>query len=172
MTVSNFLKWILYGWYHLKTIFKTKFLLTHYLNRIIFKDLARRDKKKISGKNRICYNNKIIFMCFKFFSWKIIFPLLNNSFNNNIAILESKIIYFCLRNFFFHLKPKTNFDICLFSSCFIHRDLLRGKEGLTSRKKCYVNYGWPLRAWRIGSRDQEKNFIFHQDFFAVMNIFC
>ena len=41
--------------------------------------------------------NKIIFLCFKFFSCKRNFTLLKKPFNNNIAILESKIIYFCLR---------------------------------------------------------------------------
>ena len=36
-------------------------------------------------------------MCFKFFSWKIIFYLSKKPFKNNFAILESKIIYFSLR---------------------------------------------------------------------------
>ena len=45
---------------------------------------------------RIYYYNKIIFL-FQIFSRTIIVSLLNYPFNNNIAILESKIIYFCLR---------------------------------------------------------------------------
>ena len=55
-------------------------------------------RKKVRAK--IKFSNKIILLCFKFFSWKIIFPLLNVPFNNNIAILESKIIYFCVRSNF------------------------------------------------------------------------
>ena len=39
----------------------------------------------------------ITILCFKWFLQKIIFSFLNDPFNNNIAILESKIIYFCLR---------------------------------------------------------------------------
>ena len=39
-------------------------------------------------------------MYFKFFSLKIIFSLSNQPINNNISILESKIIYFCLRSNF------------------------------------------------------------------------
>ena len=58
--------------------------------------------------------NKIIFLCFNFFSWKIIFPFLNDPFNNNIAIHESKIIYFCLRpNFYgthFHHNTRARFS--------------------------------------------------------------
>ena len=42
----------------------------------------------------------IIFLHLKFFSWKIIFSFSNYPFNNNIAILESKIIYFFLRSIF------------------------------------------------------------------------
>ena len=38
----------------------------------------------------------ITFLCFKWFLQKIIFSLINDPFNNNIAILERKIIYFCL----------------------------------------------------------------------------
>ena len=49
---------------------------------------------------RSLVDNKIIFLCFKFFSWKIIFSLSNQSSNNNIAILKSKIIYFCLSSNF------------------------------------------------------------------------
>ena len=36
----------------------------------------------------------------KFVSWKLILSLPKQPFNNNIAILESKIIYFCLRSNF------------------------------------------------------------------------
>ena len=36
------------------------------------------------------------FLHFKFFSWKIIFSLSNESFDNNIAILENKISYLFL----------------------------------------------------------------------------
>ena len=35
-----------------------------------------------------------LFICFKFLVWKMIFLLLNYLFNDNIAIFESKIIYF------------------------------------------------------------------------------
>ena len=44
--------------------------------------------------------NKIIFLYSKFLEWKIILSLPKYPFNNNIAILESKIIYFCLRSNF------------------------------------------------------------------------
>ena len=44
--------------------------------------------------------NKIIFLYFKFFSWKLIFSLSKQPFNNNIAILGNKIIFFCLRSNF------------------------------------------------------------------------
>ena len=39
-------------------------------------------------------------LSFKFFACKIIFSLSKYPFNNNIAILESKVIYFCLRSNF------------------------------------------------------------------------
>ena len=42
----------------------------------------------------------IIFLRFKFFSWKIIFSLSNDPFNNNIVILDSKIMYFYLMSNF------------------------------------------------------------------------
>ena len=55
-------------------------------------------RKKVRAK--IQFFNKTIFLCFKFFSSKIIFPLLNGPFNNNIAFFERKMIYFCLRSNF------------------------------------------------------------------------
>ena len=45
---------------------------------------------------KIKFINKIIFLYLKFFSWKLIFSLPKN----NIAILENKIIDFCLRSNF------------------------------------------------------------------------
>ena len=60
--------------------------------------MVRSDKKKSWAK--IKFINKIIFLYFKFFSWKLIFSLPKLPFNNNIAILESKIIYFCLKSNF------------------------------------------------------------------------
>ena len=41
--------------------------------------------------------NKIIILCLKIFFFHIIFPLFNDPFNNDIAFLESKVIYFFLR---------------------------------------------------------------------------
>ena len=61
------------------------------LNKTFFSELTWSDKKKSSG------SNKIIFLCFKFFFWIIIFSLLNDPLNNNFANLENKIIYFRLR---------------------------------------------------------------------------
>ena len=52
-------------------------------------------RKKVRAK--IQFISKIVFLCFKFFSCKIIFSLLNNPFNNIIVIPEIKTIYFCLR---------------------------------------------------------------------------
>ena len=46
---------------------------------------------------KIKFVKYITFLCFKWFLHKIILSLLNDPFNNNVAILESKIIYFCLR---------------------------------------------------------------------------
>ena len=40
------------------------------------------------------------FLCFKFFSWKVISFLSNDPFNNNISIFDSKIVYFYLRSNF------------------------------------------------------------------------
>ena len=69
-----------------------------YEYHIIFENLARSDKKKVRAK--IKFIDEIIFLCFKFFSWKLIFSLSNYFFNNNNAILEIKIIYLCLRAVF------------------------------------------------------------------------
>ena len=43
----------------------------------------------------IKFVKRIIFLCFNFFSF-----LPNDLFNNNIAILEKKMIYFCLKSNF------------------------------------------------------------------------
>ena len=42
----------------------------------------------------------ITFLCFKFFLWQIISVLSIDTFNNNIAIFDRKIVYFYLRSYF------------------------------------------------------------------------
>ena len=66
-----------------------------YQNRNIFKNLLESNMEK--NHLKIKFVKYITFLWFKWFLQKIIFSLLNDPFNNNIAILESKIIYFCLR---------------------------------------------------------------------------
>ena len=117
------------GWNHLKSIFQNKILINKLLNfKIIYsfykfgngqvvenlfpekkiRDLLESHRffkiwyevirKKVQVK--IKFVKCIIFLCFKFFSWKLISFLSHHPFNNKIAILESKIIYFCLRSNF------------------------------------------------------------------------
>ena len=47
-------------------------------------------------REKIKFIDKIIFLCFKL----IIFAFLNYSFNDSIAIFESKMMYFCLSHNF------------------------------------------------------------------------
>ena len=51
-------------------------------------------RKRVRTKIKLI--NKIIILYSKFISCKIIFSFSYDSFDNNIAVLESKIIYFCL----------------------------------------------------------------------------
>ena len=62
-------------------------------------------RNKVRAK--IKFINKIIFLCFKFFSW--IFSLFKDPFNDKIAIFGSKIIYFCLRPNFRECSTLTQF---------------------------------------------------------------
>ena len=75
-------------------------------------------------------------MCFKFRSWKIIFSLSNKSFNNNIAILESKIIYFCLRSNF---RERNNLKHWKFDNSKTLKDPLKTFEFLQKYQKIYAN---------------------------------
>ena len=68
-------------------------MICDLLESHFFFNLVRSDEKKSWAKN------KIIFF-FKFFSCKIIFYLWKKPFNNNIFILERKMIYFCPRSNF------------------------------------------------------------------------
>ena len=63
-------------------------------------------RKKVRVK--IKFVNCIIIFCFKFFPWKLISFLSNDLFNNNISVLESKIIYFCLTSNFRGLTTLRN----------------------------------------------------------------
>ena len=63
---------------------------------------------------------------FQIFLYKIIFSLLNNPFKNNIAILESKLMYFCLRPNFSLLNLFAAIKYGLFGY-----DLLESNECLT-----------------------------------------
>ena len=76
------------------------------------KKLCNFNKSRIIFSGKIKIFKHIIFLQLKLFSWKIIFPLSIQPFNNNIAIIESKIIYFswgqifvdALRKQFFWIK--------------------------------------------------------------------
>ena len=52
-------------------------------------------RKKVQAK--IKFIDKVIFLCCKFFSWKIIFPFSNDSFNNNIGNFKREITFFIPR---------------------------------------------------------------------------
>ena len=51
-------------------------------------------RKKVPAKIKLI--KYIISLSFKYFQWKIIIPLLNHLFNNNITIIESRIMYVLL----------------------------------------------------------------------------
>ena len=65
------------------------------------------DKKKVQVE--IKFVKCIIFLCFKFFSLKLISFFSNDHFNNNIAILESKVIYIFARGLICNLQEKRLF---------------------------------------------------------------
>ena len=100
--VKKFLNWKLIDWF--SKIGKSQVVEKFFLEKL-YRDLlkldhflkfgSKRPEKKVQAK--IKFINKIIFLYFKLFSWKLIVSLPKWPFNNNIAILESKIIYFCLR---------------------------------------------------------------------------
>ena len=89
-------------------------------------------RKKVQQKYK--FVKYFIFRHFKFFSLKIIFSLSNELFNNNIAILESEIIYFYPRSNFrwwttlkkccFWIKLKKNSKRKLSSIFFIRWNLI------------------------------------------------
>ena len=76
-----------------------------YQNHIIFLNSSKRWEKMPGQKLNLLIK---LFICFKFFPWKIVYPLLNDLFDNNIAILESKIIYFCVRPNFYECTTLRN----------------------------------------------------------------
>ena len=78
-----------------------------YQNRTILKIWYEAVREKVWVK--IKFVKCIIFLHFKFFSWEIEFSLSNYSFTNNIAIFETKIIYFCLWSNF---RDRTTLSHC------------------------------------------------------------
>ena len=78
-----------------------------------------------------------------FFSWKLISFLPNNLFNNNIAIFEKKIIYFCLKSNFcgWTTLNQQTLHLHLFIEIFIQKKIVASSVGVSLSRDCYITPG-------------------------------